>query len=68
MKRILLCWMLLALLTGCGKAGEPVPEGVPEEVLEGETESLSGEELVSSAMEAYAAITKDLTLSLIHIL
>lgn len=64
MKRILLCWMLLALLTGCGKAGEPVPEGVPEEVLEGETESLSGEELVSSAMEAYAAITKDLTFTL----
>lgn len=64
MKRILLCWMLLALLTGCGKAGEPVPEEVPEEVLEGETESLSGEELVSSAMEAYAAITEDLTFTL----
>ena len=33
MKRILLCWMLLALLTGCGKAGEPVPEEVPEDCL-----------------------------------
>ena len=59
MKRILLCWMLLALLTGCGKAGEPVPEEVPEEA-----EALSGEELVSSAMAAYAAITEDLTFTL----
>ena len=59
MKRILLCWMLLALLTGCGKAGEPVPEEVPEEA-----EALSGEELVSSAMAAYAEITKDLTFTL----
>ena len=59
MKRILLCWMLLALLTGCGKAGEPVPEEVPEEA-----EALSGEELVSSAMAAYAAITEDPTFTL----
>lgn len=61
MRRFLLCGVLLALLTGCGAAGEQTPEEVPEEVLEGETESLSGEELVSSAMAAYAAITKDLT-------
>lgn len=64
MRRFLLCGVLLALLAGCGTAGEQTPEEVPEEVLEGETESLSGEELVSSAMEAYAAITKDLTFTL----
>ena len=60
MKQILLCWMLLALLTGCGKAGEPVPEEVPEEA-----EALSGEELTSSAMAAYAEITEDLTFTLV---
>ena len=64
MRRFLLCGVLLALLAGCGTAGEQTPEEVPEEVLEGETEALSGEELVSSAMEAYAAITKDLTFTL----
>ena len=64
MRRFLLCGVLLALLTGCGTAGEQTPEEVPEEDLEGETESLSGEALVSSAMEAYAAITKDLTFTL----
>ena len=64
MRRFLLCGVLMILLAGCGTAGEQTPEEVPEEVLEGETESLSGEELVSSAMEAYAAITKDLTFTL----
>ena len=64
MRRFLLCGVLMILLAGCGTAGEQTPEEVPEEVLEGETEALSGEELVSSAMEAYAAITKDLTFTL----
>ena len=64
MKRILICGMLLAMLAGCGTAGEQMPEEAPEEILEGETEPLSGEELVSSAMAAYAAITKDLTFTL----
>lgn len=64
MRRFLLCGVLLALLAGCGAAGGQTPEEVPEEVLEGETESLSGEALVSSVMEAYAAITKDLTFTL----
>ena len=64
MKRILICGMLLAMLSGCGTAGEQMPEEAPEEILEGETEPLSGEELVSSAMAAYAAITKDLTFTL----
>lgn len=64
MRRILLCGALLALLVGCGAAGEQTPEEVPEEVLEGETESLSGEELTASAMAAYAEITKDLTFTL----
>ena len=64
MRRILLCGALLALLVGCGAAGEQTPEEVPEEVLEGETESLSGEELTDSAMAAYAEITKDLTFTL----
>ena len=56
MKRFLLCGVLLALLAGCGTAGEQLPEEVPEE-----TEPLSGEELTASAMAAYAEITKDLT-------
>lgn len=64
MRRFLLCGVLMILLAGCGTAGEQTPEEVPEEVLEGETESLSGEELVSSAMAAYAEITKDLTFTL----
>ena len=64
MKRILICGMLLAMLSGCGTAGEQMPEEAPEAILEGETEPLSGEELVSSAMAAYAAITKDLTFTL----
>ena len=64
MRRFLLCGVLMILLAGCGTAGEQTPEEVPEEVLEGETEALSGEGLVSSAMEAYAAITKDLTFTL----
>lgn len=64
MKRFLLYGVLLALLAGCGTAGEQPLEEIPEEVLEGETEALSGEELVSSAMEAYAEITKDLTFTL----
>ena len=64
MRRFLLCGVLMILLAGCGTAGEQLPEEVPEEVLEGETEALSGEGLVSSAMEAYAAITKDLTFTL----
>ena len=59
MKRFLLCGVLLALLAGCGTAGEQLPEEVPEE-----TEPLSGEELTASAMAAYAEITKDLTFTL----
>ena len=59
MKRFLLCGVLLALLAGCGTAGEQLPEEVTEE-----TEPLSGEELTPSAMAAYAEITKDLTFTL----
>ena len=59
MKRFLLCGVLLALLAGCGTAGEQLPEEVPEE-----TEPLSGEELTASAMAAYTEITKDLTFTL----
>ena len=59
MKRFLLCGVLLALLAGCGTAGEQLPEEVTEE-----TEPLSGEELTASAMAAYAEITKDLTFTL----
>ena len=44
MKRFLLCGVLLALLAGCGTAGEQLPEEVTEE-----TEPLSGEELTPSA-------------------
>ena len=53
-----------------GETEEPTrpagPEEVPEETAEVQegAEALSGEELVSSAMAAYAAITEDLTFTL----
>ena len=66
MKRFLLCGVLLALLAGCGTAGEQLPEEVPEETAEVQegAEPLSGEALTASAVAAYAKITQSLTFTL----